>query len=94
MISTNLRGIVPLSTKFNYVSLPGFVPIHEVAEDHNLRIKDFYWRLWFDDDDALKTTKNERVQVPMDFGMVTGWQACPCYSGHEFHTLTRLSRLL
>jgi enoyl reductase-like protein len=87
----------------------GSVPIHEVAEGRNTRIKDFYWRLWFGDDEVLlsidvretfaspevtiqaseieafcaivgnngepfKTARNEQVQAPMDFGIVTGWK--------------------
>ena len=118
---------VPLSMKFNYVPSLGSVPIHEVADGRNLCIKNFYWRLWFGDDEALpsigvretffgpevtvtgeevetfcdvvgnqseafKTARNERVQAPMDFGIVTGWQVCPHYSGREFHTLIRLPR--
>ena len=31
----------------------GFAPIHEVAEDRNTRIKQFYWKLWFGDEEAL-----------------------------------------
>jgi len=41
---------VPLSLKFHYRPDQGFAPIHEVVEDRNARIKDFYWRLWFGDD--------------------------------------------
>lgn len=106
------RGVaVPLYLKFNYVPSLGSVPIHEVVDGRNLRIKDFYWRLWFGDGEALpsigvretfygpevtvtaedvetfcgvvgnqseafKTARNERVQAPMDFGIVTGWQVC------------------
>ena len=33
---------VPLSMKFNYVPSLGSVPIHEVADSCNLRIKNFY----------------------------------------------------
>lgn len=107
------RGVsVPLQMKFNYVPSLGSVPIHEVADGRNLRIKDFYWRLWFGDDETLppigvretfhgpevtvtavdvetfcdvvgnqgeafKTARNEKVQAPMDFGIVTGWQVGP-----------------
>jgi len=107
------RGIaVPLSMKFNYVPSLGSVPIHEVSDGRNLCIKEFYWRLWFGDNETLpsigvretfygpevtvtakdvetfcdvvgnqseafKTARNERVQAPMDFGIVTGWQVCP-----------------
>ena len=100
---------VPLSMEFIYVPSLGSVPTHEVADGRNLRIKDFYWRLWFGDDEilpsigvrdtfygpkvavtakdvetfcnvvgnqseAFKTTRNDKVQAPMDFGIVTGWQ--------------------
>jgi fatty acid synthase subunit beta len=104
------RGVgVPLSMKFNYVPSLGSAPIHEVADGRNVRIKDFYWRLWFGDNETLpsigvretfhgpevavtakdvetfcnvvgnqseafKTARSERVQAPMDFGIVTGWQ--------------------
>lgn len=113
------RGVsVPLSLKFNYVPSLGSVPIHEVADGRNLRIKDFYWRLWFGENETLpsigvretffgpevtvtgtdvetfcdvvgnqseafKAARNERVQAPMDFGIVTGWQVCPLRSGRE-----------
>jgi fatty acid synthase subunit alpha len=123
------RGVsVPLHMKFNYVPSLGSIPIHEVADGRNSRIKDFYWRLWFGDDETLpsigvretfygpevavtakdvetfcsvvgnqseafKSTRNERVQAPMDFGIVTGWQVRPHRSGQEFPTLTILSRL-
>lgn len=116
------RGVsVPLSLKFNYVPSLGSVPIHEVADGRNLRVKDFYWRLWFGDDETLppigvretffgpevtvtsndvetfcdvvgnqseafKAARNERVQAPMDFGIVTGWQVCPCRSGRRNFT--------
>ncbi|KAF9643911.1 hypothetical protein BDM02DRAFT_3132104 [Thelephora ganbajun] len=104
------RVAVPLSMKFNYVPSLGSVPIHKVADGRNLRIKNFYWRLWFGDNETLpsisvretfygpkvtvtakdvetfcnvvgnqsevfETTRNERVQAPMGFGIVTGWQA-------------------
>jgi fatty acid synthase subunit alpha len=107
------RGVaVPLSMKFDYVPSLGSIPIHEIADGRNLRIKDFYWRLWFGDNETLpsigvretfhgseiaitaedveafcdvvgnqseafKTARNERVQAPMDFGIVTGWQVRP-----------------
>ena len=116
------RGIaVPLSMEFKYVPSLGSVPIHEVADGRNLHIKDFYWRLWFGDNETLpsigvrdtfcgpkvtvtakdietfcnvvgnqseafKTARNERVQAPMDFGIVTGWQVRPLHSGHESFT--------
>ncbi|KAH8100945.1 fatty acid synthase [Cristinia sonorae] len=102
---------VPLYLHFEYKPSQGFAPIHEVAGDRNTRIKDFYWRLWFGDNEklptnlnvrdtfagpevtidadevedfcsvignqgeAFKTTRNAEVQAPMDFAIVTGWQA-------------------
>jgi len=116
------RGVaIPLSMKFTYVPSVGSVPIHEVADRRNLRIKDFYWRLWFGDNETLpsigvretfhgpeisitakdvetfcnvvgnqseafKTARNERVQAPMDFGIVTGWQVCTHRPGRESFT--------
>lgn len=113
------RGVaVPLFMKFNYVPSLGSAPIHEVTDGRNLRIKDFYWRLWFGENETLpsigvretfygpevavtaedvetfcnvvgnqgeafKTARNERVQAPMDFGIVTGWQVCLLHPGHE-----------
>ncbi|KZT01368.1 fatty acid synthase [Laetiporus sulphureus 93-53] len=101
---------IPLHLKFLYKPIMGFAPIHEVAEDRNRRIKEFYWRLWFGDNEALpkidvretfigpeitidasaverfcavigndgeafKVARTEQVQAPMDFAIVTGWQA-------------------
>ncbi|KAK7690523.1 hypothetical protein QCA50_005621 [Cerrena zonata] len=101
---------VPLYLQFEYKPSMGSAPIHEVAGDRNNRIKDFYYRLWFGDDESLpeldargtftspevvidedevedfcaivgnqgeafKSTRNEIVQAPMDFAIVTGWQS-------------------
>ena len=47
IIFEECRGVaVPLSMKLNNISSLDSVPIHKVADGHNLRIKDFYWRLW------------------------------------------------
>ncbi|KAI0749711.1 fatty acid synthase [Daedaleopsis nitida] len=105
------RGVaVPLHFHFQYKPSMGFAPIHEVSEDRNTRIKQFYWKLWFgdnetlpeiglrdsftgpevtiDEDDvetfcavvgnqgeAFKSARNETPLAPMDFAIVTGWQA-------------------
>ncbi|TFY80295.1 hypothetical protein EWM64_g3715 [Hericium alpestre] len=101
---------VPLNLKFQYAPSQPYVPIYEVTEGRNDRIKDFYWRLWFGDNEvmpkldvretfygpevtitaadietfcgvvgnqqeAFKTTRSDDVQAPMDFAIVTGWQA-------------------
>ncbi|KAF8969171.1 fatty acid synthase [Flammula alnicola] len=105
------RGsFIPLALQFVYKPSQGFAPIHEIATGRNQRIKEFYWKLWYGDNDVLpaidirekfvgpevvikaedveqfcavvgnqgesfKTVRNEKVQAPMDFAIVTGWQA-------------------
>ena len=44
---------VPLSLRFEYKPAMGFAPIHEIANDRNKRIKEFYWKLWFGDGEVL-----------------------------------------
>ena len=44
---------VPLSLQFEYKPSNGFAPIHEIAIGRNTRIKEFYWKLWYGDDDVL-----------------------------------------
>ncbi|KAI0067274.1 fatty acid synthase [Artomyces pyxidatus] len=101
---------VPLSLQFKYVPSQPYAPIHEVSEGRNKRIKDFYWRLWFGDDQTLpelnvretftgpdvtisasdvetfcavvgnqqeefKVARTDDVKAPMDFAIVTGWEA-------------------
>jgi len=102
---------IPLALKFQYKPSQGFAPIHEIATGRNDRIKSFYWKLWYGDNEVLpsinirdkfvgpevtiaaedveqfcavvgnqgerfKTVRNEQVQAPMDFAIVTGWQVC------------------
>ncbi|KAI0342734.1 fatty acid synthase [Trametopsis cervina] len=101
---------VPLHLYFEYKPSMAFAPVHEVSGDRNQRIKDFYWRLWFGDNEVLpeinvrekftgpevtiaaadvetfctvvgnqtesfRTARTAEVQAPMDFAIVTGWQA-------------------
>lgn len=48
------RGVsVPLYFTFQYKPEMGYAPIHEVVDGRNKKIKDFYWRLWFGDDQKL-----------------------------------------
>lgn len=44
---------VPLHLKFKYEPSKGYAPIHEIADDRNMRIKQFYWKLWFGDNETL-----------------------------------------
>jgi len=104
------RSAVPLCLQFRYEPSQPYAPIHEVAEGRNKRIKEFYWRLWFGDDEKLpelnvrdtftgpevtisasdveafcavvgnqqekfKAVRTDEVKTPMDFAIVTGWQA-------------------
>jgi fatty acid synthase subunit beta len=45
------RDAVPLYLQFKYEPSHPHAPIHEIMEGHNKRIKEFYWRLWFSDDE-------------------------------------------
>jgi enoyl reductase-like protein len=100
---------VPLTLQFQYCPSQGFAPIHEIASGRNERIKQFYWKLWFGDNEVLpnidihenfvgpdaainsgdveqfcavagnqgesfKVARNENVQAPMDFAIVTCWK--------------------
>ncbi|KAF8907276.1 fatty acid synthase [Gymnopilus junonius] len=105
-----LGSSIPLSLKFEYKPSQGFAPIHEIAVGRNQRIKAFYWKLWYGDNEdlptidirekfigpevtikaedvqqfcavvgnqgeAFKAVRNDKIQAPMDFAIVTGWQA-------------------
>ena len=108
---------VPLSLQFQYCPSQGFAPIHEIASGRNERIKQFYWKLWFGDDEVLpnidihenfvgpdatinsndverfcavvgnqgesfKVARNDNVQAPMDFAIVTCWKVISIFSLH------------
>ncbi|CAK5268309.1 unnamed protein product [Mycena citricolor] len=101
---------VPLSLQFAYKPELGYAPIHEIAADRNTRIKEFYWKLWYGDNEVLpqidiketfvgpevtieaaavetfcavvgnqgesfQSARNDAISAPMDFAIVTGWQA-------------------
>jgi fatty acid synthase subunit alpha len=100
---------VPLKLQFEYQPSQGFMPIHEIVDGRNKRIKEFYWKLWYGDNEVLpnvdikeklvgpevtitaeeveafcavvgnqgesfKSARNNTVEAPMDFAIVTGWQ--------------------
>jgi hypothetical protein len=44
---------VPLYLQFKYEPSQPYAPIHEIVEGHNKRTKEFYWQLWFGDDEEL-----------------------------------------
>jgi fatty acid synthase subunit alpha len=110
-INEERKGVsIPLTLLYNYRPDQGYAPIHEVMEDRTTRIKDFYWRLWFGNDEkmpcldskqvfegpevtidateierfcavvrndgeAFKGARTENIRAPLDFAIVTGWQA-------------------
>ncbi|KAF5389975.1 hypothetical protein D9757_013855 [Collybiopsis confluens] len=48
------RGVsVPLLMQFEYKPSMGSAPIHEIIAGRNTRIKEFYWKLWYGDDEKL-----------------------------------------
>ena len=48
------RGVsVPLSLYFQYKPSMSSIPIHEIARGRNYRIKQFYWKLWYGDEEVL-----------------------------------------
>jgi fatty acid synthase subunit beta len=59
--TTALGEPASLPLKFKYLPEAGYAPIHEVMEGRNDRIKEFYWRAWFGNDeldlDALVTSQ-------------------------------------
>ena len=44
---------LPLSLQFQYKPSQGFTLIHEIATGRNERIKQFYWKLWYGNDEVL-----------------------------------------
>lgn len=53
-ISEERKGVsVPLNFTYQYRPDQGYMPIHELVEDRNRRIKAFYWKLWFGESTAM-----------------------------------------
>lgn len=44
---------LPLVFQFEYRPDMGFAPVHELMDGRNQKIKEFYWKLWFGDDETL-----------------------------------------
>ena len=49
--TTALGKPIALPLRFTYHPEAGYAPIHEIMEGRNDRIKEFYWRAWFGDDE-------------------------------------------
>ena len=54
---------IPLEFTFTYYPNQGFAPVHEVTEGRNKRIKAFYWRLWFGQDQTLPEAIDHRGEL-------------------------------
>ncbi len=122
MFEERLGSSIPLVLQFVYKPSQGFAPIHEIANDRNTRIKAFYWKLWYGDNEVLpsigirdkfvgpevtikaedveqfcavvgnqgesfKAARNEKIQAPMDFAIVTGWQVRRLFIFISFHNI-------
>jgi len=44
---------LPLILEFQYCPSSGYAPIHELAAGQNKHIKEFYWKLWYEDNAVL-----------------------------------------
>jgi fatty acid synthase subunit beta len=55
---------LPLEFTFTYSPSQGSMPIHEVVEGRNRRIKEFYWKLWFPSRDYTPPTLRNRFIGP------------------------------
>ena len=53
MFEERQDAAVPLSLQFKYCPSQAFAPIHEIATGRNKCIKQFYWKLWYGDDEVL-----------------------------------------
>ncbi|WRT68297.1 uncharacterized protein IL334_005273 [Kwoniella shivajii] len=54
VLNEERRGVtVPLHFAFKYKPEMGYAPIHETVDGRNKKIKDFYWKLWFGDNETL-----------------------------------------
>ena len=65
---TALHAPVALSLRFTYHPETGYAPIREVMEGRNDRIKEFYYRIWFGNEEV---PFNADVQTRFDGGRAT-----------------------
>ncbi|SPN99679.1 probable fatty-acyl-CoA synthase, beta subunit [Cephalotrichum gorgonifer] len=66
--TTALGKPAAMTLKFTYHPDAGYSPIHEVMEDRNDRIKEFYWKAWFGNDPL---DLNALVSAKFDGGEAT-----------------------
>lgn len=61
-VNEERKGVsIPLTLIYTYRPDQGYAPIHEVMEGRTTRIKDFYWRLWFGDDEKMPSLDSKQV---------------------------------
>jgi fatty acid synthase subunit alpha, fungi type len=82
---------VPLSLHFEYKPSMGSTPIHEIAEGRNERIKQFYWKLWYGDNEVLpKIDIRDKFTGPettVEAGAVEAFCAIVGNQGESFKTV-------
>jgi len=77
MYEERLGSSIPLYFDFLYKPEMGYAPIHEVVNGRNKRIKDFYWRLWFGDNEKLP-------EIPIDTTFTCGETAVDAKAVQRF----------
>ena len=79
---------VPLSLRFEYKPSNGFAPIHEITIGRNAPIKEFYWKLWYGDDDVLSAIDIHEtfVEVIIEADVVERFYAVVGNGGESFKT--------
>ena len=61
-VNEERKGVsIPLTLIYIYRPDQGYAPIHEIMEDRTTRIKDFYWRLWFGEDEKMPCLDSKQV---------------------------------
>ncbi|KAK9470420.1 acyl transferase domain-containing protein [Dipodascopsis tothii] len=63
---------VGMTLQFTYNPAVGFAPIHEVMEGRNLRIKEFYWKLWFGSNEPYPYNLKVDQEIDGGDGSITG----------------------
>ncbi|KAK7446754.1 fatty acid synthase alpha subunit Lsd1 [Stygiomarasmius scandens] len=82
---------VPLHLQFLYKPFMGSAPIHEVVEGRNNRIKDFYWKLWYGDNESLSDLDVKEVltgpELTLDAAAIEQFCAVVGNHGESFKTV-------
>ncbi|KAF8312438.1 fatty acid synthase, partial [Clavulina sp. PMI_390] len=97
VVNEELKGSsIPLEFTFVYRPDQGFAPIHEVTEGRNKRIKAFYWRLWYGENEVLPSIgihdKLVGPEVTIDAAAVERFSAVVGNQGEKYKT-TRMAEV-